>query len=312
MNNNLAFVFPGQGSQSIGMLQELATQQTAVQGVFADAEKVMHFDLWNLAQNGPVEQLDQTQYTQPAMLAAGIAVYRVWQDKHGEQPKLMAGHSLGEYAALVAAGALEFTDGIALVAERARLMQEAVPQGAGAMAAIVGLTDQQVAEICELAAEKDIVEPANFNSIGQVVIAGHTAAVERAVKLAEEKGARLAKLIPVSVSCHCSLLKDAAKQYADILANTRFKQPSIAVINNVDVEIHNHPDEIRNALMRQLYKPVRWVETIQRMAGEGIQTIIESGPGKVLTGLNKRIDRNIATLPVYDSQTLQQALETTH
>lgn len=308
MNNKLAFVFPGQGSQSIGMLQELAQHHQAIEHTFNEAGKMMNVDLWALVQNGPAEQLNQTQFTQPAMLAAGIAVYRVWQDKRGAEPKFMAGHSLGEYAALVAAGAIEFTDAIQLVSERARLMQAAVPQGEGAMAAIIGLDDQQVAEVCELAAENDIVEPANFNSVGQVVIAGHTAAVERAIKVAQEKGARMAKIIPVSVSCHCSLLKDAAQQFSTVLANTRFAEPKIAVINNVDVDIKQHPDDIRDALMRQLYSPVRWVETIQRMASEGIETIIESGPGKVLAGLNKRIDRSVKTVPVFDEGSLGQAL----
>ena len=302
-------VFPGQGSQSVGMLKELAAAFAEVEQTFAEASEALGEDLWAIVQDGPAEKLNSTEITQPAMLAAGIAVWRVWQGQGGPQPAVMAGHSLGEYSALVAAGSLDFDHAVRLVAERGRLMQEAVPAGTGAMAAILGLDDEAVIQVCADAAEGEVVEAVNFNSPGQVVVAGHKSAVERAVALATERGAKRAVMLPVSVPSHCALMKPAAERLAEILEDIPVQAPAIPVINNVDVEMPTDPDAIRDALVRQLYHPVRWVETIRRMQAEGVDTLIESGPGKVLVGLNKRIERRMPALPVYDPDTLAAALE---
>lgn len=306
---SLAFVFPGQGSQSVGMLGELAAAHAEVGQTFAAASEVLGYDLWDVVQNGPADRLNSTDVTQPAMLAAGIAVWRVWQACGGPQPGVMAGHSLGEYTALVAAESLDFADGIRLVAERGRLMQQAVPAGTGAMAAILGLEDAAVIELCAEAAADEVVEAVNFNSPGQVVVAGNKAAVERAVSLAKERGAKRAVLLPVSVPSHCALMKPAAEQLARVLQEIEVHSPAIPVINNVDVAAPSEPDAIREALVRQLYRPVRWVDIIRKMAEQGVVRIIECGPGKVLAGLNKRIDRNMQAQPVYDPATLAAALE---
>ncbi len=302
-------VFPGQGSQSVGMLKELAAAFAGVEQTFAEASEALGEDLWAIVQDGPAEKLNSTEITQPAMLAAGIAVWRVWQAQGGPQPAVMAGHSLGEYSALVAAGSLAFDHAVRLVAERGRLMQEAVPAGTGAMAAILGLDDEAVIQVCADAAEGEVVEAVNFNSPGQVVVAGHKSAVERAVALASERGAKRAVMLPVSVPSHCALMKPAAERLAEILEDIPVQAPTIPVINNVDVEMPTDPDAIRDALVRQLDHPVRWVETIRRMQAEGVDTLIESGPGKVLVGLNKRIERRMPALPVYDPDTLAAALE---
>lgn len=291
-----AFIFPGQGSQFVGMLNELADQYMEVEAVFADVSDQLGYDLWQLVQSGPIEKLNQTQFTQVAMLAADIAVFRVLQKINNTLPKWMAGHSLGEYAALVAAGAIDLKSAASIVSERARLMQASIPLGSGAMAAIVGLSDIQVKAICVQASEgnaREVVEPANFNAIGQVVIAGHTPAVERAIALAEAQQARLAKLIPVSVPCHCSLLKPASEEFINILQEATWKSPQCAVINNVNVSVYQTQDEIIETLAKQLYSPVRWVETIQEMKKNGLDRVIECGPGKVLGGLVKRIDKSI-------------------
>ncbi len=305
---SLAFVFPGQGSQSVGMLKELAAEHGEVVETYGEASTVLGYDLWDVVQNGPAEKLNSTDVTQPAMLAAGIAVWRVWQAGKGPQPAVMAGHSLGEYSALVAAGSLGFTDAIRLVAERGRLMQDAVPAGTGAMAAILGLEDDAVVQLCAEAAGDEVVEAVNFNSPGQVVVAGDKAAVERAVSLARERGAKRAVMLPVSVPSHCALMKPAADKLAAVLKDVEVQSPVIPVINNVDVAAPTDPDAIRDALVRQLYNPVRWVGIIQKMSAEGVDHLIECGPGKVLTGLNKRIDRNMTALPVYDPATLATAL----
>ena len=302
-------VFPGQGSQSVGMLKELAAAFAVVEQTFAEASEALGEDLWAIVQDGPEEKLNSTEITQPAMLAAGIAVWRIWQEQGGPQPAVMAGHSLGEYSALVAAGSLAFDHAVRLVAERGRLMQEAVPAGTGAMAAILGLDDEAVIQVCADAADGEVVEAVNFNSPGQVVVAGHKSAVERAVALASERGAKRAVMLPVSVPSHCALMKPAAERLAEILEDIPVQAPAIPVINNVDVEMPTDPDAIRDALVRQLDHPVRWVETIRRMQAEGVDTLIESGPGKVLVGLNKRIERRMPALPVYDPDTLAAALE---
>ncbi len=305
---SLAFVFPGQGSQSVGMLADLAAAYPQVEATFAEASEVLGYDLWKLVQEGPAEELNQTHITQPAMLSAGVAVWRVWNEKGGAQPAVMAGHSLGEYTALVCAGALAFKDAVALVAERGRLMQEAVPAGTGAMAAILGLEDQQVADVCAAAAEGQVLSPVNFNSPGQVVVAGHAEAVNRAVEGAKEAGAKRALLLPVSVPSHCALMQPAADKLAERLAGIEVKAPAIPVINNVDVAVTDDAAAIRDALVRQLHSPVRWVETVQKMAADGVDALIECGPGKVLAGLNKRIERDMAADALFDSAGLDKAL----
>lgn len=305
---SLAFVFPGQGSQSVGMLAELAEAQTLVRDTFAEASEALGYDLWKVVSEGPADELNQTHITQPAMLSAGIAVWRIWQAQGGAAPAVMAGHSLGEYSALVAAGSLAFADAVTLVAERGKLMQEAVPAGTGSMAAILGLEDAKVIEVCAQAEEGEVVAAVNFNASGQVVIAGHVAAVERAVELAKEAGAKRAVVLPVSVPSHCELMKPAAEKLAERLAAITIASPAIPVINNVDVSKADSADAIRDALVRQLYSPVRWVETIQAMEGEGVDTLVECGPGKVLVGLNKRIVRGMTALPLFDPAGLEKAL----
>jgi [acyl-carrier-protein] S-malonyltransferase len=303
-----AFVFPGQGSQSIGMMADLAEQFPVVTETFAEASAVLGYDLWALVQNGPEADLNSTDKTQPAMLTAGIAAWRVWQQKGGEMPAYLAGHSLGEYSALVAAGAISFADAVALVADRGRFMQEAVPAGTGAMAAILGLDDAVVAEVCDAAAEGEVLQPVNFNSPGQVVIAGTAAAVERAVPVATEKGAKRAIILPVSVPSHCDLMKPAADRLAERLAGIEINTPTIPVLHNADVAAYDDADKIRDALVRQLYRPVRWVETVQWFEANGVDALVECGPGKVLAGLNKRIIRKMPALPVLDNASLEKAL----
>ncbi len=306
---SLAFVFPGQGSQSVGMLKELAEEYPEVQATFKEVSATLGYDLWDIVQNGPAEKLNQTDITQPAMLSAGVAVWRIWQARGGEKPSVMAGHSLGEYTALVCAGALDFADAVKLVAERGRLMQDAVPAGEGAMAALLGLDDEVVVQVCEEAAEGEVLSAVNFNSPGQVVVAGQKSAVERALKVAKDKGAKRALLLPVSVPSHCALMKPAAEKLALILTQMEIREPAIPVINNADVQAESRADSIRAALVRQLHSPVRWVETISKMADEGVDRLIECGPGKVLTGLNKRIAREMTAQAVYDPDSLSRALK---
>ncbi|MFN2349794.1 MAG: ACP S-malonyltransferase [Thioalkalivibrio sp.] len=303
-----ACVFPGQGSQSLGMLSALADAHPQIRDCFQDASDTLGFDLWSLVQNGPEEELNRTEHTQPAMLAAGVAVWRVWQAAGGAAPGVMAGHSLGEYTALVCAGALSFTDAVALVAERGRLMQGAVAPGEGAMAAILGLDDAQVIDVCARAAQGGVVEAVNFNSPGQVVIAGESAAVDRAVALAGEEGAKRSVKLPVSVPSHCQLMERAAAQLAERLAGIAIQAPVIPVIHNVDAASHDSPDDIRSLLAAQLHHPVRWVQSVQKMAADGVGSVLELGPGKVLTGLNKRIDKSLRLACVQDPQSLEQAL----
>ncbi|CEG56749.1 ACP S-malonyltransferase [Legionella fallonii] len=310
---NTAFVFPGQGSQSVGMLSDFMPQYPIITDFFAEASDAVGYNLWQLIQNGPKEKLNQTEHTQVAMLTADVAIYKLLIQQGLSLPLIMAGHSLGEYAALVCAGSMSLTDAVRLVAKRGQLMQQAIPLGLGAMAAIVGLTDEQVEALCQQASQpNERVSPANYNAIGQVVVAGHTPAVERVIALADEEGARLAKIIPVSVPCHCSLLSDAAELFADDLARVEFKNPSIDVISNVDLSIYHSAQHIRTKLKEQLYSPVRWVETIQLFKNQGIELIVECGPGKVLNGLVKRIDRSLNTISIYDTISLDQVLEQLH
>ncbi|MHB8472669.1 MAG: ACP S-malonyltransferase [Gammaproteobacteria bacterium] len=306
-----ACVFPGQGSQSVGMLQALAAQYAVVEATFASASDVLGYDLWQLVQKGPEEELNQTTKTQPAMLAAGVAVWRVWRALGGPGPIVMAGHSLGEYTALVCADALAFEAAVALVAERGRLMQAAVPGGVGAMAAILGLDDDGVRAACAAAAQGEIVAAVNFNSPGQVVIAGHNAAVRRAMTLAKAAGAKRAVPLAVSVPSHCALMRDGAEQLAERLAAVLIDTPRIPVLHNADVATYTDAAAIRDALTRQLYQPVRWVETINALPARGVSTVLECGPGKVLTGLAKRIDPTLIALSIYDDASLQQALAST-
>lgn len=304
-----AIVFPGQGSQSVAMLSELSKQYPVVKQTFEQASSAIDVDLWQLSQQGPEQQLNQTEYTQPALLAAGIAVWRVWQNQQGTLPDLVAGHSLGEYTALVCAGAIQFEDAIQLVNKRGQYMQSAVPAGTGAMAAILGLDDQQVIDICQQASESQIVSAANFNSPGQVVIAGDKDAVERAIGLAKSAGAKRALPLPVSVPSHCALMQPAAEELAKDIDAITISPPKISVINNVDVALYTNEQSIKEGLLRQLYCSVRWVELIQTLALHEVQTIYEFGPGKVLTGLNKRINSAINVLAVNDQQSLLTALE---
>jgi len=303
----LAFVFPGQGSQSVGMMQGWC-DRAEVRATFAEASDALGQDLWTLVSDGPAELLNQTVNTQPAMLAADIAAWRVWQTAGGPAPALLAGHSLGEYAALVAAGALGFADAVKLVRFRAEAMQAAVPEGVGAMAAILGLDDEAVRAVCADAAAGEVVEAVNLNSPGQVVIAGNKAAVERAMVLAKEKGAKRALPLPVSVPSHSSLMRPAAEKLLAHLQGVTIMAPNIPVLHNTDVQSHSEPDAIRAALAKQLHTPVRWVETVQALKTAGIERVIECGPGKVLAGLNKRIDDSLPAVALVDEASLQAAL----
>lgn len=306
---NLAFVFPGQGSQSLGMLSDLAINHNEVKQTFERASDALGKDLWSIVTQGPEEELNQTQNTQPAMLAAGVAVWEVWRKQSAIKPHWMAGHSLGEYTALVCSSAISFEDAIKLVAVRGQLMQEAVPPGVGSMAAILGLEDHQVVTICEQVAENEIVSAVNFNAPGQVVIAGNSAAVERAMLSAKAVGAKRALLLPVSVPSHCALMLSAAEKLDTYLLSTVINTPKITLLHNVDVASHNAPEVIRNTLKEQLYKPVRWVDTIKFMSDQGVTRFIECGPGKVLIGLNKRIAKDAEHFSIYNSETLNTVLE---
>lgn len=305
---SFAIVFPGQGSQSVGMMNALVATFPVVRDTFAEASAVLGFDLAALVAQGPEERLNETTVTQPAMLAAGVATWRAWRAQGGPEPAIMAGHSLGEYSALVAAEALGFSDAVRLVADRARFMQEAVPIGQGAMAAILGLDDGAVRAVCEEAAQGQVVSAVNFNSPGQVVIAGHAGAVTRAVEAAKAAGAKRAMTLPVSVPSHCALMHPAAERLAARLEETEIRPPRIPVLHNAHVDMESSPDGIRKALARQVEAPVRWVESVSRIAASGARIAIECGPGKVLAGLNKRISREMTTIAVYDLSTLEQAL----
>jgi [acyl-carrier-protein] S-malonyltransferase len=312
MTNKLAIVFPGQGSQSVGMLAGLAETHSLVRETFEEGSAALGLDLWGMSQEGPKEALDQTHNTQPALLCAGVAVWRVLEREGVPAPAVMAGHSLGEYTALVAAGALPLADAARLVATRGRLMQEAVPAGTGAMAAILGLDDARVIAVCEEAAQGEVVSAVNFNSPGQVVIAGHATAVERAAGLAKAAGAKRALMLDVSVPSHCALMRPAAQRLAAVLEELSFDLPKVPVLHNVAVQAAADPAAIRRLLVEQLYSPVRWVETVQAMAALGVDTVIEAGPGKVLAGLIKRIDKSLNVLPVADPAGLETARESLH
>jgi [acyl-carrier-protein] S-malonyltransferase len=305
-----AFVFPGQGSQSVGMMQPFAGSR-AVRDAFNVASEVLGQDLWKLVAEGPAEDLNSTVNTQPVMLTAGYAVYRAWRDAGGAEPSMVAGHSLGEYTALVASGVLDFRDALPLVRFRARAMQEAVPAGEGAMAAILGLDDDAVRAACAEAGQGQVVEAVNFNAPSQVVIAGHKAAVERGMNAAKSKGAKRAVMLPVSAPFHSSLLKPAADKLADYLGKVALTSPRIPVVNNVDVASESDPEKIRDALARQACRPVRWVEIVRRLADAGVTSVAECGPGKVLAGLTRRIDGRLQGHSIIDPESLEQALQGT-
>ena len=305
-----AMVFPGQGSQTVGMLAELAGDYPIVQETFKQASEVLGYDLWQLVQEGPVEELNKTWQTQPALLTASVAVYRVWQQKYPAlKPEVMAGHSLGEYSALVCAGVLDFQDAVKLVELRGKLMQQAVPEGTGAMYAIIGLDNDAIINACKQAEQGEVVSAVNFNSPGQVVIAGAKAAVERAAALCKEAGAKRALPLAVSVPSHCALMKPAADQLSVSLESITLKEASVSVLNNVDVKNEIEADAIRNALVRQLYSPVRWTETVEKMAQNGVEVLVEVGPGKVLNGLTKRIVDSLQAISVNDVKSLDSVEE---
>ena len=307
---SLAFVFPGQGSQSVGMLRGLAERHPQVELTFAAASEALGYDLWALCRDGPAEALNETVRTQPAMLAADVATFRVWRELGGALPAMMAGHSLGEFAALVAAGCLDFKDAVGLVRFRAEAMQSAVPQGEGAMAAILGLEDSDVEAACTEAAQGGVVEAVNFNSPGQVVIAGHAAAVARAIDAATALGAKRAILLPISVPAHSSLMQPAALRLGERLAGMTVVKPDGVAVYGVDVRVHSRPDDIREGVVKQLRTPVYWAATVRTMIAAGATTIIECGPGKVLTSLNRRIDKNrdLKMLALEDPKSMDEAL----
>jgi [acyl-carrier-protein] S-malonyltransferase len=306
-NPHLAFIFPGQGSQTVGMIEEFA-DDTIVKQTFEEAADALGYDLWQLISQGPAESLNETHCTQPALMAVSTALWRLWQQENN-MPEFVAGHSLGEYSALVAAGALDFAQGLKLVEQRGQFMQQAVPAGTGKMAAIIGLADELIKQACEEGAESQVVSPVNYNSPGQVVIAGNSEAVERAMLLCKEKGAKRALPLPVSVPSHCSLMQPAADSLKQVLADIEIKSPSIKLINNVDVTVAVDQAAIKDALVRQLYCPVRWTESVQYLASQGVMSLVECGPGNVLSGLSRRIDKNLTSYQLAKKVSFNQAVE---
>ena len=304
---SVALVFPGQGSQSVGMMAAYG-DVAVIRDTFAEASAALGEDLWEMVEQGPAERLSLTVNTQPLMLTAGVAVYRAWLAAGGPAPTVVAGHSLGEYSALVAAGAVSFADAVPLVRFRAQAMQEAVPAGEGAMAALLGLDPAIIDEVCAEAAQGQVVSAANLNAPGQVVIAGATAAVERAMALAKERGAKRAVPLPVSAPFHCAMMRPAAERLAERLASVTISAPSIAVVNNVDVGIESDPERIRDALIRQAYSPVRWIETVQAIAARGVSHIFECGPGKVLAGMSKRSAGDVPCVSIHDAVSFDEAV----
>ncbi|MGM0542819.1 MAG: ACP S-malonyltransferase [Pseudomonadota bacterium] len=309
MSQPLALIFPGQGSQQLGMLRELAERYSVVGTTFEEASDALSYDLWKVVQEGPEASLNATECTQPALLSASVAIWRVWQELEGPRPTVMAGHSLGEYSAMVCAGALGFAEGVKLVRLRGDAMQQAVPAGEGGMAAILGLDNDAVEAACAHAAQGEVVSAVNYNAPGQVVIAGGKAAVERAIAACQDAGAKRAMPLPVSVPSHCDLMRPAAERLAAAMQDINLRPPRYTVIQNVDAEAHADVDTLRTRLIEQLYQPVRWTSCVEAMAAQGANVFIECGPGKVLTGLNKRIVRGSKSLAVNDPDSLDAALE---
>lgn len=309
MASNLAFIFPGQGSQQLGMLANLAERYAVVGSTFEEASAALGYDLWHLVQNGPVEELNRTDITQPALLAASVAIWRVWKELEGPPPAWLAGHSLGEYSALVCSGAMDFADGLRLVRTRGEFMQQAVPQGQGAMAAILGLDADKIEAACATAAQGEVVAPVNYNAPGQIVIAGNTAAVERAILACQEAGARKAMPLPVSVPSHCELMRPAAEKLALELEKITLQTPRVPLVQNVNAQPETDVTKLRSNLVEQLYRPVRWIDCIEFISAKGVDTFIEAGPNKVLVGLNKRIVKNAKSLAVNDPDSVQAALD---
>lgn len=303
-----AIIFPGQGSQKVGMLTELASHNSIIKETFSEASSVLGYDLWNLIQIGPVEKLNQTHYAQPALLASSVAIWRLWKQKNGKQPILFAGHSLGEYSALVCSGSLDFMSAIKLVRLRGIFMQEAVPLGEGSMSAIIGLNNSDVIDACQQAKQEQIVAPASFNSPDQIVIAGHTAAVERASILCKKAGAKYILPLPISIPSHCLLMKKAAEKLSKELDLVVLSHPQIPFINNVDVCLESNPKNIKQALIRQMYNPVRWYETIEYLANQGVDILLEMGPGHVLTKLNKRMINTISSVAINNIDSLMKVI----
>lgn len=303
-----AFVFPGQGSQAIGMLADIAKEHRIIQDTFQEASTALGYDLWQLVQEGPKEQLDQTDKTQPAILTASLALWRLWCEQSAIVPSYVAGHSLGEYSALVAAQSLPFAEAVKLVELRGQLMQKAVPAGQGAMAAVLGLTDEDVAAACAEAAQGQVVSAVNYNAPGQVVIAGNTAAVERAIELCKAKGAKRALPLPVSVPSHCALMRPAAEEFAASLTAASWKNPQIAIVQNVTADVSRDLQTLKENLLAQLYSPVRWVESVEMLAKLGVTALVECGPGKVLGGLNKRINKELANYALETTDAFNNAL----
>lgn len=308
MSQNLAFVFPGQGSQKVGMLAELAELYPVIINTFAEASDVLGYDLWDLIQNGPEEDLNQTDKTQPALLTSGVALWRLWQEQGGVMPSVVAGHSLGEYTALVCAGSISFADGVNLVKLRGEFMQQAVPAGTGAMAAILGLDDDAISQACADAAQGEVVSPVNYNCPGQIVIAGNKEAVARAIDKCKEAGAKRAIPLPVSVPSHCELMKPAAEKMAAELAKIEVQMPSIDVVQNTTAAMASTVEELKANLLAQLYSPVLWTSSVQAMIEKGVESTVECGPGKVLSGLNKKIHKPLIVAAINDAAGLEKAL----
>jgi [acyl-carrier-protein] S-malonyltransferase len=308
MNSNLAFVFPGQGSQKIGMLAELASADPVVEQTFAEASEVLGYDAWKLVQEGEQDDINLTERTQPILLASSVAIWRLWQEKGGPVPAQFAGHSLGEWSALVCSGVLEFVDAVNIVRARGAFMQEAVPVGVGAMAAILGIADEVILDACASACQNDVVDAVNFNAPGQVVIAGSAAAVDRAIEICKQAGAKRAMTLPVSAPFHTSLMQPAAEQLAELVNGTAFSKPQIPVLHNVHAQAESNPESIKALMLEQIYKPVMWVDCIQALKANGAQIMIECGPGRVLNGLTKRIDRNLTSFSTDDVASLENAL----
>ena len=308
MNKNLAFVFPGQGSQKIGMLASLASINTVVLDTFSEASEALGYDLWELVQSGEQEAINLTKRTQPILLASSVAIWRLWQEKSGPSPSLLAGHSLGEWSALVCSGVLGFTNALKIVRARGAYMQKAVPLGVGAMAAILGLDDQAVMDACDTARQGEVADAVNFNVPGQIVIAGSALAVERAIELCKASGAKRVLPLPVSAPFHTSLMHPAAENLADLVNSTVFSTPQIPVIHNVHAQIESNPDAIKTLMLEQIYKPVMWVDCVKALKAQGVEILVECGPGRVLNGLSKRIDRELTSYATDDLASLENAL----